>query len=333
MSGTGLSITVVICTVGEHPRLDDSVRAVLSQTHQDLSLVVVDNKPATGATSRALSGILDDRLTIVEEPLPGLSRARNRGVACAGTDLIAFTDDDAIADPTWIAELIAPFEDSRVDAVTGLVLPAELRTPAQRAFESYVGFSKGDRVLHWMLEGARSEGLPGLPGPEGVLFPWSTGKVGSGNNMAFRTAVLLGHGGFDVALGAGTLTQGGEDLDAFSFVLTGGGAIVYVPTAVVRHYHRNEMAALDRQIYGQGLGMGALLTKAVLNRPLVAPLILARSARVARTALGSRGRTTTVARTEGSDARRGHLLRLETRGLLAGPWLYLRSRRATRDRQ
>lgn len=322
-----LTPTIAICTTGKHPRLLDSVMSILGQERQDLRLIVVDNDPSGGGTVAALSTIHDDRLMIVEEPARGLSRARNRAIAACKTNILAFTDDDAIADPAWIDRLLRPFDDSRVWAVTGLVLPAELRTEAQRAFEAYVSFSKGDKRRHWTLAADGGAGLSGEPGPRGPLFPLSTGKVGSGNNMAFRIEALRRIGGFDPALGAGTLAQGGEDLDAFSRVLLAGGAIVYVPDAVVRHYHRPSMAELEEQIHAQGVGMGALLAKSVVRHPMTLVRIVGRASKVAQATLASRGRGP-GSQVDGRDVAypyRNRLLRLEMQGLIRGPWRYVRS--------
>src|SRR5687768_10752262 len=70
-------ISVVVCTLGREPRLTDTVKAVLGQTHADLELVVVDNDPASDRADTLLAGIDDPRLRIVREEERGLSAARN----------------------------------------------------------------------------------------------------------------------------------------------------------------------------------------------------------------------------------------------------------------
>ena len=51
--------------------------------------------------------------------LPGLSGARNTGVARSTGDVVAFLDDDAYADPGWLAKLIAPMANPAVAGVGG----------------------------------------------------------------------------------------------------------------------------------------------------------------------------------------------------------------------
>lgn len=105
-------------------------------------VIVVDNAAATDAASRVVAELGDARVQLVPEPRPGLSRARNRGVAEARGAVIAFTDDDVIVDPLWVRGLVRGLgRHAAVGCVTGLVTAAELETPAQHYFEHKVGWS------------------------------------------------------------------------------------------------------------------------------------------------------------------------------------------------
>ena len=329
-AGSERRVSVVICTLGEDERLRQTVETVLEQTHTQFELIVVDNNPASGGVSALLDGISDPRLRIVPEPRRGLSVARNAGLAAATADLIAFTDDDAFADPQWLRQLIQPFDEHPgVQCVTGLVLPAELATTAQVWFEEFGAFDKGFERVVWH-DGATDEQLAqlGTPGQRSALFPYSAGVYGSGNNMAFRTEWLRSHGGFDVALGAGSLTRGGEDLDAFLTVMLGGGTIVYEPRAVIRHYARADAAALRKQMYGYGSGMSAVIAKYFVASPRSAFNILARIPAGARRLLDPRSEKNEKKTAEYPQ----ELGRTELSGYLAGPVLYVRGRRDARRR-
>jgi O-antigen biosynthesis protein len=101
-------------------------------------VIIVDNPPRTGETLALVSTMAadDGRFRYVAEPRQGLSVARNRGVAEALTaEYVAFTDDDAMVDADWLRWLLAPFADRSVTATTGMVLPLELETAAQKRFE------------------------------------------------------------------------------------------------------------------------------------------------------------------------------------------------------
>jgi len=82
--------------------------------------------------------------------------------------------------------------------------------------------------------------------------------------MTFKTTVLRELGGFDIALGAGTRTRGGEDLDICIRLLQAGGRLAYEPGAIVWHRHLDTTAGLRRQVFGYGVGLGAMLSKQIL---------------------------------------------------------------------
>ena len=81
----------------------------------------------------------------MREPHPGISAARNRGIAVATGEIIAFTDDDVVVDRRWLRALGERFaRQPDVSAVTGLVVPLELETAAQVLFEqSGSGLDRG----------------------------------------------------------------------------------------------------------------------------------------------------------------------------------------------
>jgi len=326
-AGADIDATVVMCTVGSCDMLEDAVRAILAQDHQRFSLVVVDNAPHTGATREKLAAIDDTRMSIVSASRPGLSRARNRGVLAARGEVIVFTDDDAIVDPHWLTAMIDPFTASPyVAATTGIALPLEERYKPQRWFESRGGFPKDMSPRVWAA-GRLPEGLDALgeKGDGGPLYPVTTARVGAGVCMAIRRDVLMEVGPFDPALGAGTSTRGGEDLDMFARILATGDVIVHTPDALVHHRHRVDGAGLDKQIRGNGSGMAALLTKAIINKPSVIGTLLRRVPGVLKRVKPG------GARVAGTDEDvPGSLTTSEIKGFLEGPFLYLSSRRRNR---
>ncbi len=323
------SVTAIVCTLGREPRLVDTVRALLDQTYPDLRVLVVDNDPTSGATDGLVAGLRDPRLTVLPAPARGLSRARNAGLAAADGDLVAFTDDDAVPDRTWIAALVGTFlaGGGRLGCVTGRVLAASRTSRWEELFERFGSFDKGSARKVWSL-GPFADDLAqlGEPGPRGVLFPYGGGEFGSGNNMAFPRAVLAGLGGFDVTLGAGSPTRGGEDLDIFRTVLGAGWTVAYMPDAIVRHFHRDNERALRVQLFGYGTGMAAVLTKALVTDRSAAGRLIVRAPRALRVLLSPRS---TKNAGKGDDYPVSLTL-IELVGYLAGPWLWLRSRRQAR---
>jgi O-antigen biosynthesis protein len=225
---------------------------------------------------------------------------------------VAFIDDDVIVDEAWVRVVRAAFARSpSVDCVTGLILPCELETPTQVLVERFASFGKGFTQRTYSLED------PPLDQP---LFPYTVGYLGSGANMAFRTGVMRGLGGFDPALGASTRACGGEDLDIYIRLLRAGGRLAYEPGAIVWHRHPDTAARLRQQVFGYGVGLGAMLTKQIVVGP-------DRWSIVSRTPQGIRYFTHPGSR---KNAARGpmfprNLSRLERVGMAYGPLAYLAS--------
>ncbi|MFI8192964.1 glycosyltransferase family 2 protein [Streptomyces sp. NPDC085946] len=320
--------TVVIATRERTDQLARALDSLLAQDHPRFEIVVVDNAPVTGGTRELVERKYGERVRYVCEPVPGLAVAHNAGLAAVRGEVVAFTDDDVVADPRWLTELTAPFAaDPALGCATGLILPARLRTPAQVLLESHGGFAKGFVPRTYD---------PADPPPDEPLFPFTAGRFGSGANMAFRTEVLRGVGGFDPATGAGTAARGGDDLYGFVRVLAEGHRLRYTPSALVWHHHRETWRDLETQAYGYGAGLTAYLTAILVDRPGLLPAFLARLPRGL-----AHARALTAARdTDGGGAPGAHdtrthpwprrLSRLQRRGMLYGPVGYLRARRALR---
>src|SRR5204863_8047673 len=151
-------------------------------------------------------------------------------------------------------------EHPEADAVSGVIVPAELETLPQVWFEQFGGHSKGRGFTPAVFSPATAK----IQSPLYPLPPFGTGA-----NMAFRPGVLERIGGFDPALGAGTPAMGSEDTLAFTQVLRAGGTVVYQPTAVTRHVHRRDLEGLRKQLVGYGVGLAAAYTALVLRQPSV----------------------------------------------------------------
>jgi len=229
-----------------------------------------------------------------------------------------FTDDDVLVDEHWVARLVEAFAAApRVACVSGAILPAEQETQPQLWLEEYGGFHKGFRREIFDLTAHRRD----TP-----LYPYDSGRFGSGANLAFRADVLRALGGFAVDLGAGTPAHGGEDLDILRRVITAGHTVVYEPAALMWHRHRRSMEALRRQMFRYGVGLSATVTKWLLEDRAVAADVLRRLPAGARHVLSPASR-----KNQGkSSSFPAELTWRERLGILCGPVCYLRSRRRVR---
>lgn len=315
--GSPPRIAVVLCTRDRPDHLARCLEQLGRQDYPNYEIIVVDNAPTDpGAVPAALDS-LDVAVPVVyvRESRPGLSWARNAGWRSSDADIVAFIDDDEVPDKYWLAELTRGFAARpQVGCVSGAVVPAELRTEAQLWFEEFGGHSKGRGFRQAVFE-------PGYP--QSPLYPLP--PFGTGANMAFRRCVLDDIGGFDVALGAGTPALASEDTHAFTRVLLGGHTMVYQPTALTRHYHRETVAELRRQLYGYGVGLVACYAALIARNPL---LILSLIRLIPSAIRDFRGKN--ALRTSTVDTLPADVLRMELRGMVAGLPAYLRSVREQR---
>jgi hypothetical protein len=208
-----------------------------------------------------------------------------------------------------VARALADHPEASV--VSGIIVPAQLRTPAQALFEQFGGHSKGRGFTPDVFS-------PATARRQSPLYPLP--PFGTGANMTFRPGVIESIGGFDPALGAGTPAMGSEDTLAFTQVLRRGGTIVYQPSAICRHFHREDLAGLRRQMLGYGTGLTAAYTSLLLHDPRVLFGLL----RLVPTAVRDL-RSPDSVRNAGVDGNfPPELIAANKQGLLTGPWAYLR---------
>lgn len=247
-------MTVAICTYHRPDDLVKAMRSIENQTQPPEEVIIVDN--GCQDTIKALVKSVMPNARYVAESLPGLDFARNRAICETNSQILAFLDDDAIADTDWIFSIRNAFKHNNVSALTGLILPLELKTKAQQLFEKNGGFGRG----HKKRIVPKSSGN-GVPHVFSALV--NTFDIGSGCNMAFKASVLKKLNGFDAALDAGAFLPGGGDLDMFYRTMRHGYRIIYEPKAMVLHRHRRSMQTLKRQLSGHQRSVIAFLTKAI----------------------------------------------------------------------
>ncbi len=164
----------------------------------------------------------------------GTSWARNRAFRESTSELLAYIDDDVVVDAGWARAVVRLFAENRdVMAVTGFVGPYGIETPAQQWFEDHGGFGRGFE-RRW-LRHRQGESARRLPTPV---------RSAPGPTWSFAEAIFSDVGPFDPALGAGTVAEGGDDLDMFFRVLRAGGTLVYEPATMTRHRHRLDESGL-----------------------------------------------------------------------------------------
>ncbi len=198
-------VSVCVCTFRRPDLLERLLDGLAGQRLQGVctfSVVVADNDEA--ASGRAVTLAFARRTgiatTYCTEPRRNIALARNRAVAAASGDFIAFIDDDECPVPDWLPLLVTCCKTRRATGVLGPVRPHFDQPPPR-----------------WVVKGRFCE-RPEYP--TGTVVPWSKSRTG---NVLFRREILDGiDEPFRPQFGAG-----GEDVDFFQRLTARGAVFVW----------------------------------------------------------------------------------------------------------
>jgi len=313
-------VSIIIPTHDRPDLLTMCLDSLLSLHYPRYEIIVVDNAPATNATVELIEKYSQrtSQVSYVREDRQGPSWARNRGITIARGEILAFTDDDVVVDTYWLAELVRGFaRDTDVACVTGLVLPMELDTPAQFLFEATGGYDKGYKRRVFAFNDDE---------PELSLHPYLADRFGTGASMALTAAFLRSVGGFDPALGRVGPVRCAQDIVVFFQVVAHGNKLVYEPAALNYHLHRREYLYLRKQTYNHAVGFTAYLTKSLSEHPWLLTDFMRKIPRAIFLNLRSRFSANSNHLPEYARVVHKELIGIRRKGLLYGPFAYMRSR-------
>ncbi len=183
MSGTPpeeSTFSVVIVSRGRPESLAWCLRGIEGLFHPNFEVIIVAC-PDGAAVVRARYG---DRVKLLEFDEANIATARNLGIEQAAGDVVAFIDDDAVPEPTWLNHLVSAFVETDIVAAGGFV--------------------RGRNGISFQWK-AREVDTCGRAFPLDVQGPIARPRPGTGRavktegtNMAVRRDVLAGMGGFDL---------------------------------------------------------------------------------------------------------------------------------------
>jgi len=250
--------SIIVCTTDRCEDLARCLESLQPFRSAGAEIVVVNNGPAQTSVTEISAR---NQARVVLEPGRGVSRARNAGIRTATGAVLAFLDDDSVADPNWLPLLLAPLGDSQIAGVVGSIGSQSLSDPASQALHTlhHADFPTSRVVLE-----AASE-------KNG--FPLRAALVGNGN-MAIRREALARCGGFDERLGRGTRIGSGEEPDLLLRLLRGGCRVVVEPAACILHRHSTQRRAVSRWAFRSGAAHTAILTKYFVQEPALRGVIL-----------------------------------------------------------
>lgn len=228
----------------------------------ELLLVVDHNDILLARAQRELVPVLPGLRVISSRRKQGLSGARNTALEEVRSEVVVFLDDDADAEPGWLAALTAPYADSSVIAVGGVAKPVwpdeEPRPVTLPSNDSWTSVSENDwsvrGELDWIV-GCTYAGQPLVA---------STVRNLMGCNMSMRRSVFAAVGGFSEHLGrVGRTPLGCEETELCirAQAAEPGSKIVFVPQARVRHHVSRDRLTwryLWHRSYAEGLSKAAV---------------------------------------------------------------------------
>ena len=210
--------SVIVCTRYRPDLLARCLASLAGMDGPEPETIVVDNTEGDPETKRVTARA---GARYVVETRGGLSRARNTGIDAGRGELIAFLDDDAVADSAWLSRHAAALADESLTAATGRELPV-VTEPGQGWIPPR-GLDLGEQAF---VIDRRSPGWF-----ERANF----GGLGSGANMVFKRQAFDQGLRFRETLGRGADLPGFEEHYIFFRIIKSGGRIAYVPGAVVWH--------------------------------------------------------------------------------------------------
>jgi len=240
-------ISIIICTY-QTKRYPDFIEAIVSlrnQIYNNIEIItVVDGNKKLYDNVKKYQIINKIKMKVILNTKNlGLSESRNVGIKYAKGDIIAFFDDDAVADENWIMELVRMYEEYDAIAAGGKLVPLWIGGKMDFLPEEY----------YWLI-GATHRGFA-----DGITEVRNT----FGSNISFKTEVLDVLGGFRGELGvkgSGAL-QGEETEMCERMKQRFGKGVMYNPDAIVHHKifsGRMKIKFLLRRAFWQGYSKRAM---------------------------------------------------------------------------
>ena len=221
-----LPVSVVVVSRGRPEALKRCLTG-LSQLQYGAFEVIVVADPGGLAAAQELP--FADALKLVEYNEPNISAARNLGLTHAAGDIVAYIDDDAVPEPSWLHHLTRPAAQEKVAAMGGYVR------------------GRNGISFQWTARSIDADGLDHPleidPHQPTLLTPPAGRAIKTqGTNMAFRRDVLTGLGGFDPAFHYFL-----DETDLNVRLARAGHVTALVPLAQVHHgYAANRMRSAAR---------------------------------------------------------------------------------------
>jgi glycosyltransferase involved in cell wall biosynthesis len=213
-------VSVVVCSYNGAKTIRGCLSSLMELDYPDYEVILIDDG-STDDTAKVASEF--PQVIYHHQENRGLSVARNVGADLATGEIVAYTDDDCVADQYWLHYLVQAMQDQQVEAIGGPNI-----TPDSDGWIAKCVAASPGNPSHVMLDDRYAEHVPGC-------------------NMAIRRNTLLGLGGFDAQF-----RVAGDDVDICWRLLDADLTIGYAPGAMVWHHRRATVNAYAKQQKGYG---------------------------------------------------------------------------------
>jgi GT2 family glycosyltransferase len=249
-------VSIVVPSLGRPRELDRCLTALRQLRYRPIEIVVVACEAGRAAAAR------HERLPwlhVIPNRETGLCVARNDGIAAAGGDIVAFIDDDAVPEPTWLDHLVQGMEATGAAAATGFV-----RGRNGISFQWRGRAIRRDGFIDRLTDAGEA---PYVPTPSAGI------PMLEGTNMAFRRDVLARMNGFDPAFRFYM-----DDADMALRLSAAGHRVAVVPLAQVHHgfaaSSRRRADRMPTDLYDIGRSL-AFFLRAHLGKAEMPPVLAA----------------------------------------------------------
>lgn len=275
MSKDNLKLSIVVCSYNRGKKIRNCIDALLAQSlPRNQYEIIVVNDGSTDDTATIINEYKDSIRIITNNPNQGLGQSRNNGARAARALIIAFTDDDCIADNDWAKRLLSAYDDPSVMAAGGKIIPYKNDKWLLKYYEANnplahvtFTFDSNSGMLYTLTEYIkRSFSLKRLPDAPIKL------QMIVGANMSMRRDIFDKVAGFDPKL-----RFGGEEEDFWTRLRAMDPTVTmrYVPTAVIGHDYDASFKDAIRRNYKYGMGAARLYLKDRSRLPVLYPFPLA----------------------------------------------------------
>lgn len=238
-----MNISVVIPTANRPDRILKAIEKIYENTVLPHEVIVVDQSQDDATATVLAQSIERGKVTYIKDEGTGISRSKNIGWQYTSGEIVAFTDDDAWVESTWLENIKSSFIDRqfKIGVLGGKIIPV---------YE--------EKNLNWTCPERWLYLLPASDLGE-VIGNYDGDSTPPGVNFSIYRSLLEKFSGFDEKLGVnnGRLIQiFGEDKDLSCRIKKAGYDLIYNPSCIVYHpvpLSRQSQNFLDKRLIQEGM--------------------------------------------------------------------------------